>query len=56
MKLWREVGVVPRLEMVNLDAYARIEGVDGRALVLYCDVDRLERHLLFSISARRMRG
>ena len=45
-KLWREVGAVQGFEMLDLDAYVRIEGEGGKALVLYSDVDRLERHLL----------
>ena len=45
-KLWREVGAVQDFEMLNLDEYLRVEGADGKDLVLYCHVDRLERHLL----------
>lgn len=44
--LWREVGALEGREIVNLDEYLRIEGRDGRALILYGNVDRLERHLL----------
>ena len=45
-QLWKEVGAVQGRTMVDLDEYLRIEGADGRALILYCDVDRLERHML----------
>jgi len=45
-KLWREVGAVQGFEMLNLDTYMRIEGEEGKALNLYSNVDRLERHLL----------
>ena len=44
--LWKEVGVVQGREFINLDEYMRFEGADGRTLVLYSDVDRLEKHLL----------
>ncbi len=29
-----------------MDEYLRFEGVDGRTLIFYTDVDRLEKHLL----------
>ncbi len=45
-QLWREVGAVQGLEMLDLDEYLRVEGSDGKSLILYCDVDRLETHLL----------
>jgi len=45
-QLWREVGAIQGSEMLNLDEYMRVEGADGRALILYSDVDRLEKHLL----------
>jgi len=45
-KLWREVGAVQGFDMLNLDVYMRVEGPEGQALNLYCDVDRLEKHLL----------
>jgi len=45
-KLWNEVGALEGREVVNLDEYLRIEDKDGRALILYSNADRLERHLL----------
>jgi len=45
-KLWREVGAVQGFEMLNLDEYLRVEGPDGKTLILYSDVGRLEKHLL----------
>ena len=45
-QLWKEVGAVQDLEMLDLDEYLRVEGPDGNALILYGDVDRLEKHLL----------
>jgi phytoene dehydrogenase-like protein len=43
---WEEVGIVQSREFVNLEEYMRVEGPDGRILVFYTDVDRLEKHLL----------
>ena len=43
---WEEVGIVQGREFVNLDEYMRVEGPDGRTLIFYTDVDRLEKHLL----------
>jgi len=45
-KLWREVGAVQGFEMLNLDEYSCIEASDGKVLILYGNIDRLEEHLL----------
>jgi len=45
-KLWKEVGAVQGFEMLDLDEFTRVEGPDGKALILYSDVGRLEKHLL----------
>ena len=45
-KLWREVGAVQGSKMLHLDEYLHVEGPNGKALILYSDVDRLEKHLL----------
>jgi phytoene dehydrogenase-like protein len=45
-RFWEEVGVAQGREFVNADEYMRYEGADGRTLILYTDVDRLEAHLL----------
>lgn len=45
-RFWQEVGIAQASEFVNLDEYMRYEGEDGRTLILYTDVDRLEEHLL----------
>jgi len=44
-RLWREVGVLQGVTIVDHEAYARVEGRDGRELVLWADVDRLREHL-----------
>jgi phytoene dehydrogenase-like protein len=43
---WEEVGIVQNREFIDSDEYVRFEGQDGRTLVFYTDVDRLEKHLL----------
>ena len=45
-QFWREVGLTKGREFVNLDEYMRYEGKDGRTVVFYTDVDKLENHLL----------
>ncbi len=43
---WQEVGVIQGREIINPDEYMRYETSDGRALVFYTDIDRMEKHLL----------
>jgi phytoene dehydrogenase-like protein len=45
-KLWKEVGALKGLTVIDLDEFMRVESKDGPALVFYRDVDRFERHLL----------
>ncbi len=45
-RFWQEVGIAQEREFVNLDEYARFEDADGRTLIMYTDVDKLEKHLL----------
>lgn len=45
-RCWEEVGIAQGREFVNMDEYRRYEGADGRTVILYTNVDRLERHLL----------
>jgi phytoene dehydrogenase-like protein len=45
-RYWQEVGIVPGREFVNLDEYMRFEGPDGRTLIMYTDIDKLEKHML----------
>jgi phytoene dehydrogenase-like protein len=45
-RYWEEVGVVQGREFVDADEFLRYEGADGRTFILYCDVDRLEQHML----------
>ena len=43
--MWRELGVVPALTMRAYRELVRVERPDGEPLTVYCDLDRLERHL-----------
>jgi phytoene dehydrogenase-like protein len=45
-RFWQEVGIAQGRDFINIDEFLRYECEDGRTLVLYSDVDRLEKHLL----------
>lgn len=44
--IWEETGISQNRKIIDHDEYMRIEGSDGRTLVFYTNVDRLEKHLL----------
>ena len=44
--LWEEVVIAQGIKFIDIDEYFRIEDSDGRNLIFYTDVDRLEKHLL----------
>jgi phytoene dehydrogenase-like protein len=44
--MWEEVGVAQGLDIINMDEYINFESPDGRKLVFYTDINRLEKHLL----------
>ena len=43
---WKEMGIAQNRKFINMDEYMRFEGADGRTLIFYTDVDKLEKHLL----------
>ncbi len=45
-RYWEEVGIVQGRQFVYADEFLRYEGADGRTLIVYSDVDRLEQHML----------
>jgi phytoene dehydrogenase-like protein len=45
-RFWQEVGIAQGREFVYADEYVRYEGADGRTVIYYTDVDRLEKHLV----------
>jgi phytoene dehydrogenase-like protein len=44
--MWEETGVSRNQKIIDLDQYLRLEDASGRTLVMYTDIDRLEKHLL----------
>lgn len=44
--LWEETGVAANRKFLDMDEYMRLEDTSGRTLILYTDIDRLEKHLL----------
>ena len=42
---WQELGALPGPRIVDHEEFLRVVGADGAMLVLYTDVNRLERHL-----------
>lgn len=45
-RYWEEIGLAQGREFVNMDEYGRYETDDGRTLIFYTNVDKLEKHLL----------
>lgn len=45
-RYWQEVGVAQGRAFINADEYYRHEAADGRTLIFYTDIDRLQKHLL----------
>ena len=45
-QLWDELGALERTEIHYYDEFTRYIGRDGRALIVYTNIDRLEQHLL----------
>jgi len=44
--MWEDMGIIQNREIIDMDEYMRFEDSSGRTLILYTDIDRLERHLL----------
>jgi phytoene dehydrogenase-like protein len=43
--IWEELGALQGWTIVDPEEYARIEGKDGKAFIVYADIDRLEQHM-----------
>ncbi len=43
-RLWQEVGVLQGKNVINMDQFIRVETTDGKTIVFYSDVDKLEKH------------
>jgi len=44
-RIWEELGAVQDQRMIDHEEYLRVEGSGGKALIVYCDIDRLEQHM-----------
>jgi phytoene dehydrogenase-like protein len=44
-KIWQELGVVPKVRMIDYDYFAVFEGRDGKIFYVFTDIDRLEEHM-----------
>ena len=44
-KLWQELGAIQGRRIIDHDVFYRFKGLNGRSLIIYCDADKLERHL-----------
>jgi phytoene dehydrogenase-like protein len=44
-RIWMELGALQGKEIVDHDEFLRVEDDQGKTLVIYTDVDRLERHM-----------
>lgn len=45
-RLWEELGVLPGQQFIHHDELMRIRESGGKTLVVYCNPDRLEQHLI----------
>jgi len=44
-RIWEELGAIQGRRMFDHDIFASVQGIDGRTLHFYTDVDRLKAHL-----------
>ncbi len=44
-QFWKELGAIQDRRMYNHEEFYRFTWSDGRTLILYCDADRLEKHM-----------
>lgn len=45
-RYWQEIGLIKDRQIIDLDEFIRVEGKDGKTLIIYSDLDRFEKHLL----------
>jgi len=45
-QMWKTMGIAQNREFIYAPEYARCEGADGRTVIFYSNVDKLEKHLL----------
>jgi phytoene dehydrogenase-like protein len=44
-QIWNELGAIQGRKIHDSEEFYRYTGSDGRTFILYCDVDRLEKHM-----------
>jgi phytoene dehydrogenase-like protein len=44
-KIWEELGAVQGRHMIDHEAFERFINADGRVFIVYCDADKLEKHM-----------
>ncbi len=44
-QLWKELGAVQNRRMYDHEEFYRIADADGKTFIMYCDADKLERHM-----------
>ncbi len=44
-QIWNELGAIQGRKIHDSEEFYRYSGSDGRTFILYCDVDRLEKHM-----------
>jgi len=44
-QIWKELGVIPKIRMIDYEYFIIIEGKEGQRFKVYTDIDRLEQHM-----------
>ncbi|MGB3862158.1 MAG: NAD(P)-binding protein, partial [Candidatus Aminicenantaceae bacterium] len=44
-RIWEELGVVPKMRMIDYEYFLIVEGKEGQKFFMYNDLDRLEKHM-----------
>jgi phytoene dehydrogenase-like protein len=44
-RIWQELGALQGKQIVDQEEFLRLEGEDGRAFVIYTNIERLEQHM-----------
>jgi phytoene dehydrogenase-like protein len=44
-RIWQELGAVQGRQMIDHEEFIRVEGKDGKAFIIYTNIDRLEQHM-----------
>jgi len=44
-KIWQELGVIPKIRMIDYDYFAVFEGRNGQTFFAHTNIDRLEKHM-----------